>query len=157
MRFHLTATVAALLLPAMPALAQSALSVEDAYARSSNPNTGAAFMLIRNAGDAECHLTGGTSPAAERVETHTHRQEGEVMRMVEVEEGFTIPPQGEHLLVRGGDHIMLMALTAPLAQGDAVPVTLDFGDCGTLELTLEVDNDRAPPAGHGHAAPAPKH
>ncbi|MBC7180020.1 MAG: copper chaperone PCu(A)C, partial [Roseovarius sp.] len=76
---------------AAPTLAQE-IHVLDTYARSASPmaKTGAAFMLIENIGDADDRLIGAASPAAQKVELHTHIEEGGVMKMVHVEEGFAI-------------------------------------------------------------------
>ena len=67
----LTAALAATLLAA-PALAE--ITIEDAYARSSSPmaKAGAAFMVIQNSGADSDRLISATSPAAARVELHTH-------------------------------------------------------------------------------------
>lgn len=136
--------VAAALTPAV-ALAQTP-AVSDAYARSANPQSGAAFMVITNPGAADCTLIAATGDAAERIELHTHREEGGVMKMMRDEDGFVIPAGGSHALERGGDHVMLMGLAAPLADGDVVPLVLDFGDCGTLAVEVPVDNARQPDA-----------
>lgn len=151
----------ACLLPAA-VLAQD-VTVSDAYARSANPQSGAAFMTIANGGAADCTLIGASGDAAERIELHTHREVDGVMKMERDEDGFTIPAGGTHALSRGGDHVMLLGLTAPLADGDAVPLTLDFGPCGTVAVEVPMDNARTDPApasgqeamSHGdHAAPA---
>lgn len=131
------------------ALAHDGLHVDGAYARSANPVTGAVFMTITNHRNVDCQLVAATSEAAERVELHTHREEDGVMRMVEVEEGFTIPADADYALERGGDHVMLLGLRAPLAEGGAVALTLDFGDCGTLDVAAPVDNRRMPQPGNG--------
>lgn len=135
-----------------PATAQE-IEIHDPYARSASPmaKTGAAFMVIRNHGDADDRLIGAASPAAERVELHTHREEDGVMRMIHVEDGFDLPGgDGEIVLERGGRHVMFMGLTAPFAQGDVVPLTLTFETSGEVTLDVPVDLERTPDAGHGH-------
>lgn len=132
------------------------LTVTEAYARSTNPKVGAAFMTIRNAGEADCVLTAVTAPeVTDRAELHTHREENGVMSMVPVA-SVTIPAGGTHALERGGDHVMLMDTKAPLAEGDELPMTLDFGGCGQVPLTIKVDNKAGMPGaqGHGHDAGA---
>ena len=74
--------------------------------------------------------------------------------------GITVPAGAEHKLVRGGDHVMLMGLKAPLENGQDVALSLDFGPCGTVAAVVPVDNDRKPeeaaPMHHGaHAMPTP--
>lgn len=146
----LAAALAALL--ATPALAQDGPLVEDAYARAS-AHSGAIFLTIVNRADQPDRLLSATSDAAARVELHTHKEDANgVMQMLEVEEGFSIPGGGTYKLDRGGDHIMLMGLTRPLAQGDTVTLTLTFERGEVVTLDVPVDNDRKP-AGHG----APDH
>lgn len=146
---RMTLTAVAALFPAA-ALAQDGLAVRDAYARSANPKAGAVFMVIENRGTTECILTAASTEAAERAELHTHAEEAGVMKMSRIEDGIAVPAGGEHGLVRGGDHVMLMGLQSPLADGDTVALTLDFGDCGTLPVEATVDNDRAPDEPHSH-------
>lgn len=136
------------------ALAQDGVAVRDAYVRSANPKTAAAFMVIENHGGTDCRLTGVSSDAAKIVELHTHSEQDGVMKMMKIEGGITIAAGGEHTLARGGDHVMLMGLTQPLAPGDSITLTLDFGDCGTQQVEAALDNDRvgAAPAHGGHGA-----
>ena len=139
---RMTLAALAVLSPAT-AFANEGLTIRDAYVRSTNPKTAAAFMVVENHGAADCRLTGVSSDAAEMVELHTHAEVDGVMKMQKVEGGIAIPAGTEHALARGGDHVMLMVLTKPLAQGDTVALTLDFGDCGTQPIEAALDNDRA--------------
>ena len=67
-------------------------------------------------------------------------------------EGFTIPGNGTHALARGGDHVMMMGLTADLVDGDVITLTLTFRDAGVVTVQAVVDNARKAGAmGHkGH-------
>lgn len=159
-----TLTIAALaaLLP-MAAMAETQMTVTDAYARGANPKAGAAFMTFHNPTDKDCQLVAAHSDVSMKTELHTHKEVDGVMQMLRVDEGFTIPAKGEHALARGGDHVMFMGLKAPLENGQQVPVTLDFGDCGSMDLTVTVDNDRQPMKGmmkggmgHQHGKPMGK-
>ncbi|WP_172331615.1 copper chaperone PCu(A)C [Mangrovicoccus sp. HB161399] len=138
------------------------ISVHGAYARASTAMSvsGAAFMTIENAGAEPDRLLSAASPAADRVELHTHIQDANgVMKMTEVEEGFPIPAHGSHSLARGGDHVMFMGLSAPFEQGDMIPVTLTFEKAGAIEIEVPVDLERGPgqmqngmPGSHGPMA-----
>lgn len=148
----------AALLP-LAALADGPISVEDSYARSANPKSGAAFMMLTNGGDMECTLIGATTDAAEKTELHTHREENGMMVMGPADP-IVLAPGATHHLDRGGDHVMLMGLKKPLENGDEVVLQLDFGPCGMMEIQVPVDNDRAAAASdhddhgdHGAAAP----
>lgn len=130
---------------AMPAYAES-IEIVAPYARSASPTakTGAAFMQIVNHGEAD-RLTGASSPAADLVQLHTHMESDEgVMKMVHVEEGFDLSAGETLSLERGGKHVMLMGLTAPLEQGATVSVTLTFEKAGDMVLDVPVDLERMP-------------
>lgn len=127
------------------------IEISDAYARSASPaaKTGAAFMMIANSGAQDDRLIAVQSPAAKRVELHTHIDAGNgVLQMREVESGFEIPAGGMHELARGGDHVMLMGLTAPLTQGATIVLTLTFEQAGDMQIEVPVDLARQA-GGHG--------
>ncbi|WBU63242.1 copper chaperone PCu(A)C [Paracoccus aerodenitrificans] len=148
------AAVLAALPVASPVLAADAPAIEihDAFARSSNQKTGAAFMMIGNTGDTACTLSAVSTPAAEKAEFHTNIQhDNGMMQMVPIEGGIEIPAGEEHALARGGDHVMMMGLTGPMENGDEITLSLDFGDCGTVETVVPVDNDRTVPGMEDHA------
>ncbi|MFY9240464.1 MAG: copper chaperone PCu(A)C [Roseovarius sp.] len=139
---------------AMPAFATD-IKVMDAYARSASPGavTGAAFMHVTNTGAAEDRLIAVASPAAEKVELHTHEEDANgVMRMLHVEEGFALPAGETLILERGGKHVMLIGLTAPLAQGEMVPITLTFEQAGDIEIAVPVDLERMGGHSMGHGS-----
>ena len=118
------------------------MTVEDAYARSSNPRAGAAFMVITNSGESDDRLIAVKSGAAVRIELHTHVEEDGIMRMMHVEDGFEIPAGGSLYLKRGAEHLMFMGLNAPFEQGATVSVTLVFQSGIEMPIEIPVDNDR---------------
>lgn len=128
---------------ALPAFADGII-IQDPYARAAGATAiaGAAFMVVENHGHSADRLVAARSDAAARVELHTHVQDGDVMRMTEVEDGFVIPAHGTHALARGGDHVMFMGLTGPFIQGETVTVTLIFEQAGEIVLEIPIDNER---------------
>lgn len=139
---------------ALPAFSSDGINIVDPFARASTgmSQSGAAFMRIVNDGNIDRRLIGARSDAAERVELHTHIEDDSgVMRMVEVEEGFVIPADGEHLLVRGGDHLMFLGLTRPFNHGDEITVTLSFEEGGDMDIIIPVDLERMPDHSGGHS------
>lgn len=141
---------------ATPALADGHVRIADPYARAMGAaaKTGAAFLTIENHGDAADRLVAARSDVAERVELHTHKADANgTMKMLEVPEGFAIPAHGSHHLARGGDHVMLLGLTRPLAQGDTFDLVLTFEKAGDVTVQVPVDLERKP----DHGAPAAKH
>ena len=144
---------AAALLP-LASQAHDGMHAEDAYIRSTNPMTGAAFMRLENHRAVPCTLTAVSSDVAERIELHTHEEADGIMRMRQIEDGIAVPAGETASLKRGGDHVMLLGLTRPLADGDTVTLALDFGDCGIEEVEAVVDNARegGDHGGHDHGA-----
>jgi hypothetical protein len=112
---------------------------------------GAGYLGIANRGGAPDRLMGASSPAADRVELHTHIREGEVMRMREVP-SIELPPGQTVTLQPGGLHLMLVRLAQPLRQGETVPVTLRFERAGevTLDFAILAAGARGPGAAGPH-------
>ena len=142
-----TRVIAALgaVLFALPTLAGSTITIQDAYARAASPvaRAGGAFMVILNTGDTDDRLIAVETDVAKRAELHTNIEgEGGVMQMRPVEDGFPVPAGGEHVLARGGDHIMLMGLTRPLNDGDTITLTLIFEEAGEVTVDVPVDLHR---------------
>ena len=139
-----TRVIAALgaVLFALPALAGSTITIQDAYARAASPvaKAGGAFMVILNTGDTDDRLIAVETDVAKRAELHTNiKGEGGVMQMRPVKDGFPVPAGGEHVLARGGDHIMLMGLTRPFKDGDTITLTLIFEEAGAVTIDVPVD------------------
>ena len=151
MKLSILAAIA--VLTPVAALAHDGMHANNAYARSTNPQVGAVFLQLENHRQVACTLQGASSDAAERVELHTHVEEDGVMKMTQIEDGIAGAAGQTHDLNRGGDHIMMLGLTEPLADGDMLTLTLDFGDCGTEAVEVVVDNQReatAAPGDHAH-------
>jgi len=146
--------LAAPLLLALPSAAQEMragdLVIAQPWSRAAGQGgTGAGFLTISNRGSAADRLLGASSAAARATELHTHMREGEVMRMRPVA-GIEIPPGGTVTLEPGAFHLMLIGLTAPLKQGETVPVTLRFERAGEVRVELHV-------ASAGARGPMPQH
>ncbi len=141
-------TLAALVaLSPLAVAAHEGVHIEDAYIRSANPKSAAAFMRLDNHASTPCTLRGASSTAAERVELHGHQEVDGVMKMLQIPP-IEIPANGSHMLMRGGDHVMLLGLVEPLKDGDSVKISFDF-DCGPGEAEITVDNQRQPDQADG--------
>ncbi len=114
------------------------IAIKAAWARASAgaAANGAAFMSVVNGGAAADAIVAASAPVAKKAELHTHKMDGEVMRMRQVE---SIPlPAGETVELKpGGLHVMFMGLNEPLKEGASFPLTLTFAKAG--EVTVQVD------------------
>ena len=111
--------------------------------------TGAGYLTIRNAGAAPDRLLSATTPAAGRVELHSHVRDGDVLRMRPVT-AIDLPAGQAVSLQPGGLHLMLIGLTQPLRQGETVPVTLTFERAGTVQASLAIQAAGARAPAHEH-------
>ncbi|MGG5812102.1 copper chaperone PCu(A)C [Falsiroseomonas sp. CW058] len=140
---------------AAPARAQDAaagpIRISRPWTRAAGANgTGAGYLTLRNTGAAPDRLVAARAAIARTVELHTHIRDGEVMRMRPVP-AVDLPPGQELRFQPGGLHLMLLGLTAPLRQGERVPVTLVFERAGEVEIQLSVESAGARgPSGGGH-------
>lgn len=132
---------AAFLLP-VAAFARDGLSLMDPFARVT-PQSGAVYLYIRNEAQKDDKLIAVRSPAAKMMMPMTMKQgTNGMMEMVDVPEGFAIPAGGDFVFKPGAEHLMLMGLTAPLKDGDKIPVTLTFANSGDITLTVPVMQKR---------------
>ncbi len=98
---------------------------------------GAAYMVIKNSGDADDALIAATSTLADATEVHESRMEGDVATMVEVER-VPVPAGGQAELKPGSFHIMFIGLKQPLEAGTTVTFELEFEKAGKIAVTAEV-------------------
>lgn len=110
--------------------------------------TGAGYLKLENRGQAADRLLSASSTAAERVELHSMKLDGDVMRMRALD-AVELPPGATVELKPGGDHLMLMGLKAPLEAGGSVPLKLRFERAGEVTVEVKVEKPKA------SAAPAP--
>ena len=128
--------------------ARPTVAAHDGHA-SMGSTVSAVYMTLRAVGEAADVLVAATTPAADIVEIHETQMEGDVMRMRPVEDGIVVPSDGLAVLQPGGLHIMLLDLTAPLAPGDAFPLTLIFESGAEVIIGVPVYDAMGGMAGHG--------
>ena len=144
------------------ATAHDGIHVENAYARvaMANAPTAAVFMNIVNHAPKADRLIAVESDVAGRAELHTHVMSADgMMQMLPVDGGLPIDAAGTRSLARGGDHVMLIGLTQPLAEGAQFTLTLTFENAGKLVVVVPVRNEDpagvAPMDHSGHGTVAP--
>lgn len=137
---------------------KGSLMIDHPFARANIPERpAAAYAKIMNMGSEDDRLVAASSPAAGRVELHTHLMENGIARMRPVE-AIEVPAGGTAELKPGGDHVMLFDLVEPLKKGDKFPMTLTFEKAGAVEVTVNVEalgtsgqkhGDHGDHSGHG--------
>lgn len=116
----------------------SEVTWEDQWASAGDGEMAAVFGTLINSGPHEARIVSGSSPAAGMVEVHEVVGDAGAKTMRPKEGGIVLPAGGSHELAPGGDHLMLMDLTAPLTAGSDVELTVQFEDGSTLPVTVQV-------------------
>ncbi|WP_372595113.1 copper chaperone PCu(A)C [Actinotalea sp.] len=121
-----------------PATADGALTFTDPWVKAADSGMTAAFGTVVNSSDEDVVLVAARSEVSlmELHEMATDASGGMVMRAKEG--GFVVPAQGSLELAPGGEHLMFMDLTSPLAPGDDVEVTVVADDDRSWTFTAPV-------------------
>ena len=152
-RLALAALAAILALPAFALdYKLGAIEIGHPWSRATPPTaeSGGGFLAVTNTGTTPDRLIAVKSPAADKVEIHEMKMDGNIMRMREVEKGIEIPPGATVELKPGGFHVMFMGLRAPFAKDAKVPLTLVFEKAGSIDVDLMVQamGAQPPPSMH---------
>ena len=128
------------------------LEIGRPWTRATAPTapSGGGFLTVTNKGATPDRLIAVRSPAAQQVQIHEMKMDGNVMRMRELEKGLEIPAGGKVTLAPGGFHLMLMGLKAPLLKDTRVPVTLVFEKAGSIDVEFVVTAMGGPAPDHRH-------
>ncbi len=150
-----------LALAATPTLAQTVklgdLTIDQAWSRATpkGSQVGAGYLTVHNTGTVADRLLDGSSEAADAVQVHEMSMDNGVMKMRRLKDGLAIAPGATVQLKPGADHLMLLGLKRPLAQGDTLKVILVFERAGKTEVAFKVGGigDQGPGGGAmGHGA-----
>lgn len=116
------------------------LTIEHPWSRATVAGmvNGAGYFVIENKGSQDDVLLSATTDIAKTTELHTHIQDGEVMRMRQVE-NVAIPAGEKVSFEPGGLHVMMMGLEQPLVQGESFPLILQFEKSGSVTMDVSID------------------
>ena len=121
------------------------LVVRDAWVRSAVvpegmavPVNSAAYLTIRNRGDAPDKLVEVTIGGATRVELHESFVDERGIASMRPVDSVEVPPGGEARLEPGGFHVMLMGLESTLWVGDSIEIVLRFEVSGEKTVNAVV-------------------
>jgi copper(I)-binding protein len=117
------------------------IDIEDAYVRDPPPtrNVASGYFSATNHGTTLRKLVAAHTPAAERVEIHTHEHDGDMMRMRQVE-ALDLPPGKRVTLAPGGLHLMIFGVER--FATDRIEMVLVFDDGTEQRVTFEVRRSR---------------
>ena len=115
-----------------------------AFATAEGAQTGAVFLTLTNTGSVADRLVGASTSVATTVELHeSGMDDAGVMQMRKVD-GIDVGAGQTVELKAGGQHIMLLGLTAPLVDGTKFDITLDFANAPDMSVPVGVTTPVAP-------------
>lgn len=123
---------------ALPSGTDTAVTVADAWIPQPASDVSAMFGTITNSGTEAVTLTTGSVEGVGMVQVHEFVTEDNKQIMQEMPNGLEIPAGGSVELKPGSYHVMMMDVTADWKVGDEVPVTLEFTNNETVEVTAVV-------------------
>ena len=122
-----------------------------AFDTATTAQTAGGFLSVTNNG-AEADRLLAVEADFPRVQIHTTQMDGDVARMMHLEDGLEIPAGETVMLAPGGHHVMFMGLNGdPFEVGEEVPATLVFENAGRIEVVFKVE-ERAAHAEMDHDA-----
>ncbi|MGA0545311.1 copper chaperone PCu(A)C [Brevundimonas sp. VNH65] len=113
----------------------ASVEIRDPWCRPS-PNgatAGACYAVIEASSDNR--LTGVATPQATEVQIHDMVAQGDMMTMTPLPDGLALKGGEKVVLEPGAKHLMLIGLTAPLTEGQAVALTFTFS--ATPAMTVQ--------------------
>lgn len=135
--------------PADEAKPAAAVTAADAWCRPSPNGAQAGACYVTLTASTDDRLTGGETPRAGELQIHEMTTENGVMKMGPLQDGLPLPAGQPTSLAPGGNHLMLMGLTAPLKAGETVPLTLHFASAAPITVQASVGQPAM--AGMDHA------
>lgn len=118
---------------------QGGFEVNQAWSRPAAAGTnGAGYMSITNHAKTADTLKSVETPAAKKVEIHKTSMAGGIMSMKRQDAGLPIGPGETVIFAPGGNHLMLIGMTAATKAGDMLPVTLVFASGTRIKMEFPV-------------------
>ncbi len=109
----------------------------------------AGYLTLINETSSEIVITGAYSPTIAKVEIHRSIIKDDVAKM-ELQDSVSLAPGATVKFEHGGYHLMLMALTKPLEEGQSVDIILSTS-VGDMLIEMPVQKLGAPMEGHQHS------
>jgi len=127
----------------------AAVTATDAWCRPSPKGAQAGACYVTLTASTDDRLTGGATPRAGELQIHEMTTENGVMKMGRLTEGLPLPAGQATALAPGGNHLMLIGLTAPLVAGETVPLTFQLASAPAITVQAAVRQAAMPGMDHG--------
>ncbi|WP_295226277.1 copper chaperone PCu(A)C [uncultured Brevundimonas sp.] len=118
--------------------ATAAVIATDVWCRPSPNGAKAGGCYVTLTAATDDRLTGGSTPRAASLQVHEMKTENGMMKMAELTAGLSLPAGQAVALAPGGNHLMLIGLTAPLVAGETIPLTFQFASAPAITVQAQV-------------------
>lgn len=129
--------------------ATAAVTATDAWCRPSPNGAKAGGCYVTLTAATDDRLMGGSTPRAGSLQVHEMKTENGMMKMAELTAGLPLPADQAVALAPGGNHLMLIGLTAPLVAGETVPLTFQFASAPAITVQAQVRQPAMDGMDHG--------
>lgn len=118
--------------------AEQGVTLKNPWIRMVIPSRPAAgFFTLSNSSDHVNQIIGAFSPACGTLMLHQSISQGGTDQMVMIK-SVPVPARGSVSFAPGGYHLMCTSLAPDMKVGGSIPVTLKFGDGGTVSADFLV-------------------
>ena len=124
----------------------AAVEVEDALCRPTPTGRDMTACYMTVTAKAADRLMSIAAPDAATAQLHEMKTVNGMMSMSEISGGLPLPAGQAVALASGGNHVMLMGLSRPLAEGDTVSLTLGFEKAEPVTIVARVGQPALPGA-----------
>ncbi len=129
--------------PSAPAAVHGPMEMHKPWARAASQplasSLAGAYLSITNKGPGDDRLVAASSPLAEQIELHGIKVVDAGIGMRPLVGGVAIQAGHTTTLKPRGYHLLLQGVTAPLATGSTLPVTLTFEKAGAVAVEFAVE------------------
>jgi copper(I)-binding protein len=124
---------------AEPAARVGQIEIQEPWARTlpDKPQIAGAFMTVVNGGSESDRLLGATGPEGSTCELHGIKVTGPGISMLRLDNGLYLH-HGTSIEFKPRGYHLILQLSAPLAVGERLPITLSFERAGRVEVSFEV-------------------
>lgn len=98
----------------------------------------AGYLTLVNKTGQDDVLVSASGDVSNRIEIHTMKMDGEIMRMRQLQDGLNVPTGATTELQPGGDHLMFMGLNSVLNAGDEHILQLNFENAAPQQISFEI-------------------
>tara|TARA_Y100001936_G_C15523154_1_gene383859 strand:- start:31 stop:465 length:435 start_codon:yes stop_codon:yes gene_type:complete len=105
-----------------------------------NPNILSGYLLIKNTNNFEVRLISIKSKIAKKIEIHKIEIDNEVMKMIKLKDGLSVPANSVVEFKNGSYHLMFMGINKKIKTLKECEVELIFSNIGSKKVLFEISS-----------------